>query len=72
MPRRLLLGSHDVEGFTTEMARWPAVRDLIAALAATGQAPDDPRRAAAVRGRQRPGRLQERNHRERAPLNVSR
>jgi hypothetical protein len=26
MPRRLLLGSHDVEGFTTKMARWPAVR----------------------------------------------
>jgi hypothetical protein len=72
MPRRLLLGSHDVEGFTTKMARWPAVRDLIAALAATGQAPDDPSRAAAVRGLQRPARLQERNHRERAPLNVPR
>jgi hypothetical protein len=42
MPRRLLLGSHDVEGFTAKMARWPAARDLIAALAATGQAPDDP------------------------------
>ena len=36
MPRRLLLGSHDIEAFTTKMARWPAVRDLIAALAVTG------------------------------------
>lgn len=34
MPRRLLLGSHDVEPFTREMARWPAVRDLVADLAA--------------------------------------
>jgi hypothetical protein len=33
MPRRLLLGSHDIEAFTTEMARWPTVRDLVAALA---------------------------------------
>jgi hypothetical protein len=31
MPRRLLLGSHDIEAFTAEMARWPAVRALIAA-----------------------------------------
>ena len=38
MPRRLLLGSHDIEPFTTTMARWPAVRDLVAALAATGLA----------------------------------
>jgi hypothetical protein len=34
MPRRLLLGSHDIEAFTREMARWPAARDLVAALAA--------------------------------------
>lgn len=34
MPRRLLLGIHDVENFTTEMTRWPAVRDLVAALLA--------------------------------------
>jgi hypothetical protein len=41
MPRRLLLGSHDIEAFTKKMARWPAVRDLVAALAATGQPPED-------------------------------
>jgi hypothetical protein len=35
MPRRLLLGSHDIEAFTTQMASWPKVRDLVAALAAT-------------------------------------
>lgn len=33
MPRRLLLGSHDIGAFTTTMARWPAVRDLVAELA---------------------------------------
>jgi hypothetical protein len=33
MPRRLLLGSHDIEAFTTDMASWPTVRDLVAALA---------------------------------------
>lgn len=49
MPRRLLLGSHDIEAFTAKMARWPAVRDMVATLAATGQDPDDP----AVRGFQR-------------------
>lgn len=38
MPRRLLLGSHDVEAFTAKMARWPAVRELAAALAASGLA----------------------------------
>jgi hypothetical protein len=38
MPRRLLLGSHDIGAFTTKMARWPAVRDLVADLAATGRA----------------------------------
>lgn len=46
MPRRLLLGSHDIEAFTAKMARWPAVRDLVAALAATGAAPEDPLRSA--------------------------
>ena len=40
VPHRLLLGSHDVGAFTAKMARWPAVRDLVAALAADGQAPD--------------------------------
>ena len=55
MPRRLLLGSHDIEAFTTEMARWPTVRDLVAALAATGLAPEDLSHAAAVRGLQRAG-----------------
>ena len=48
MPRRLLLGSHDIEAFTTTMARWPAVRDLIAALAVTGmprKTPAAPRRS---------------------------
>ena len=39
MPRRLLLGSHDIKDFTTTMSRWPAVRDLVAALATTGQVP---------------------------------
>jgi hypothetical protein len=63
MPHRPLLGSHDIEAFTTKMARWPAVRDLVAALATTGVAPEDPSRAAAVRGLQRrPPR------RHRAPL----
>jgi hypothetical protein len=42
MPRRLLLGSHDIEGFTAKMARWPAVRDLVNTLAATGHAPQNP------------------------------
>jgi hypothetical protein len=45
MPRRLLLGSHDIEAFTTQMASWPKVRDLVAALAATGLA----RRTSAIR-----------------------
>jgi hypothetical protein len=44
MPRRLLLGSHDIEAFTRQMTSWPKVRDLVAALAATGLA----RRASAV------------------------
>jgi hypothetical protein len=43
MPRRLLLGSHDIEAFTTEMACWPTVRDLVAALEATGRVPASPR-----------------------------
>jgi hypothetical protein len=34
MPRRLLLGSHDIEAFAAVMASWPKVRDLVAALAA--------------------------------------
>jgi hypothetical protein len=51
MPRRLLLGSHDIEAFTAEMARWPAVRALVAALATTGLAPEDPRHAAVARSR---------------------
>lgn len=42
MPCRLLLGSHDIEAFTAKMARWPAVRDMVATLAATGQVPEDP------------------------------
>jgi hypothetical protein len=42
MPRRLLLGSHDIEAFAAKMARWPGVRDLVAALAATGLPPEDP------------------------------
>ena len=50
MPRRLLLGSHDIEAFTTTMARWPTVRDLIAALATAGPDPADPSRASAARG----------------------
>ena len=53
MPRRLLLGSHDIGPFTAKMARWPAVRDLVATLAATGQAPDAP--AACPPARSRPG-----------------
>jgi len=42
VPQRLLLGSHDIGAFATAMARWPAVRDLVAAVAATGpaRAPD--------------------------------
>ena len=36
MPRRLLLGSHDIKAFTAEMVRWPTVCDLVAALATTG------------------------------------
>ena len=43
MPRRLLLGSHDIEAFTTEMARCAAVRDLVAALATTGRVLASPR-----------------------------
>lgn len=50
MPRRLLLGSHDIKAFTTKMARWPMARDLVAALAVTGLAPDDPSHAAAIGG----------------------
>jgi hypothetical protein len=38
IPRRLLLGTHDIEAFTRKMARWPTVRDMVAALAATGPA----------------------------------
>jgi hypothetical protein len=34
MPHRMLLGRHDVEAFVAEMARWPEVRALIAAIAA--------------------------------------
>jgi hypothetical protein len=55
MPRRLLLGSHDVEAFITTMARWPAARDLVATLAETGLIPEDPVAATATRGLQRPG-----------------
>jgi hypothetical protein len=36
-PHRPLLGGHDVAAFAAEMARWPAVRELIAALAAAGR-----------------------------------
>jgi hypothetical protein len=39
MPRRLLLGSHDIEAFTTAMARWPTVRALVAVLAVAGPTP---------------------------------
>jgi hypothetical protein len=53
MPRRPLLGSHDVEAFTTKMTRWPEVRELVAALATTGVTPKDPLSAAALRGFQR-------------------
>ena len=42
MPRRLLLGSHDIEAFAAKMARWPAVRDLVKTLAAAGHAPEHP------------------------------
>ena len=42
MPRRLLLGSHDIKAFITTMSRWPAVRDLVAALATTGPVPEGP------------------------------
>lgn len=45
-PPRLLLGSHDIEAFTEAMAPWPAVRDLVAAVAATGQPPEYLSRAA--------------------------
>jgi hypothetical protein len=55
MPRRLLLGSHDIEAFTTKMARWPMARDLVAALATTGLPPEDPSHAAAIRGLQQAG-----------------
>ena len=48
MPRRLLLGSHDIGAFTTEMARWPAVRDLVAALAPTGPVRGRHRRVGSV------------------------
>ena len=40
-----------MEAFTTKMARWPAARDLVAALAAAGLAPEGPSTPAAVRGR---------------------
>ena len=43
MPRRLLLGSHDIDAFIATMSRWPAVRDLVAALATTGLVPERPR-----------------------------
>jgi hypothetical protein len=46
VPRRLLLGSHDVGAFATAMARWPAVRDLVAALATTSPAPENRRNRA--------------------------
>jgi hypothetical protein len=55
MPGRLLLGIHDIEAFTAKMARWPAVRDLVAALAATGVSPEDPSHAVVVQGWQRSG-----------------
>ena len=42
MPRRLLLGSHDIDAFIATMSRWPAVRDLVAALATTGLVPERP------------------------------
>jgi hypothetical protein len=34
VPHRMLLGDHDVEAFVAETARWPAVREVIAAVAA--------------------------------------
>jgi hypothetical protein len=49
MPRRLLLGSHDIEAFTMKMARWPAVRDLVSALT-SGLAPEELSDKAAARG----------------------
>ena len=39
MPYRPLLGQHDIKAFTAEMARWPAARNLIAAIATGGHAP---------------------------------
>jgi hypothetical protein len=39
MPRRPLLGSHDIEAFAAEMARWPAARALIAEVAAAARTP---------------------------------
>jgi hypothetical protein len=41
-PRRLLMGNHDIEAFSKQIACWPAARDLVATLAATGQVPEDP------------------------------
>jgi hypothetical protein len=35
VPHRMLLGDHDVEAFVAETGRWPAVREVIAAVAAT-------------------------------------
>jgi hypothetical protein len=60
-PPRLLLGSHDIEAFTETMAPWPAVRDLVAAVAATGQPPEHLSRAA--RRLQRPARRPQRDTR---------
>lgn len=54
LPPRLLLGSHDVEAFTASMARWPAVRDLVTVLAATGLPPEDLRRPPSGPGQQLP------------------
>jgi hypothetical protein len=34
VPHRMLLGDHDVEAFVAEMARWPTVREVVAAVAA--------------------------------------
>ena len=33
VPHRMLLGDHDVEAFVADTARWPAVREVIAAVA---------------------------------------
>jgi hypothetical protein len=49
VPRRMLLGSHDIGAFATTMARWPTARDLVAAVAATGLVPEDPRNGPGVR-----------------------